>query len=357
MSQRSKIRSPATYSVLTTIAVVAALVVSSTFGMAAVVGTAAAQSGPDTYTISQGDQCTPIEPLGDGHLPVEDFYDYRTPNTSPSSYTYSSHGTMHLQEDDTSSLFLYEGGDGLSLVLVHDRTNGLSGGGAVTMTLTNLPEEGEWVVEDDNYDGADDEFDHHDTSSRISWRWSEGRSDGAAFNGGLDDEFLININPRFNEDAAVQSPGGQIRDWDAISATATGHERVSLDMNRPVVIQSGSCSSYTVTGLSVNETVSPGESTTVEATVENDGGLTENVTVPFTVDGETVDEQTVSLEPGETATLSTTVSFDEAGTYTVGTANETTDMTVGSGDGLPGFGVTAVVVVALLGTLVVYRRL
>jgi len=358
MSQRSSIMNPATYSSLTVFAVVASLVVSSTFGVAAVAGMATAQSGPNTYTISQGDQCTTIEPLGNGHLTVEEFYDYRTPNTSPSSYSYSSHGTTHLQEDDTSSLFLYEGGEGLSLVLLHDRNRGDSGGGAVTMTFTNLPEEGEWVIEDDNYDGADDEFDHRDTSSRITWLWSEGRSDGAAFNGGLDDDFLIEISPRFNGDAAtVQSADGRISEWEAVSATQTGHERISLDMDKPVVIQSGSCNSHTVTELSMDETVSPGESATIEATVKNDGGVTENVTVPFTVDGETVDEKEVSLEPGETVSLSTTTTFDEAGTYTIGAADETKDVTVGNGDGLPGFGVTAVAVAALLGTLVVYRRL
>ncbi len=271
MTQRSSITSATPYSALTTIAVVAALVVSSTLGVA-MVGTVAAQSEPDTYTISQGDQCTTVEPLGNGHLTVEEFYDYRTPNTSPSSYSYSSHGTTHLQEDDTSSLFLYEGGDGLSLVVLHDRNGGNSGGGAATMTFTNLPEDG-------------------------------------------------------------------------------------LDMDKPVVIQSGSCTSHTVTDLSLDETASPGESTTIEATVKNDGGVTENVTVPFTVDGETVDEQEVTLEPGETVTLSTTTTFDEAGTYTIGAADETKDVTVGNGDGLPGFGVTAVAVAALLGTLVVYRRL
>jgi len=339
-------------------AVVASLIVSSTFGVAAVAGTATAQSESGTYTISQGDQCTTIEPLGNGHLTVEEFYDYRTPNTSPSSYSYSSHGTTHLQEDDTSSLFLYEGGDGLSLVLLHDRNGGNSGGGAATMTFTNLPKEGEWVVEDDNYDGADDEFDHRGTSSRITWLWSEGRSDGAAFNGGMDDDFLIEISPRFNSDAAtVQSTDGRISEWEAVSATQTGTERISLDMDKPVVIQSGSCSSHTVTELSMDDTVSPGEPATIEATVKNDGGVTKNATVPFTVDGETVDEKQVSLDPGETVTLSTTTTFDEAGTYTIGAADQTKDVTVGNGDGLPGFGVTAVAVAALLGTLVVYRRL
>lgn len=357
MTRRKNLTGHTTRSVLATIAVVAALAVGVPFGIATA-GAATAPPNSTEYVVAQGDECMPIEPVGDGHRTVEEFYDYRTPNTSPSSYSYSSHGTTHLQEDDTSALFLHEGGDGLSLVVVHDQYDGDSAGGAATMVFDGLPEDGEWVIEDDNYDGADDEFDHRDTSSRITWVWTENRSDGAAFNGGLDDEFSISIDPAFNDDADFQVYDGQITDWQAISDTDDGHERLSLDMDEPIVVQSGTCTSHTVTDLNVDESVTPGDSATVEATVENDGVLAGNFTVPFTVDGETVDEQNVTLEPGETTTLSTTVTFDDAGTYTVGAANATTDVTVEEADDeMPGFGVTAVVLAALIATLIGRRRL
>ncbi|WP_226007309.1 CARDB domain-containing protein [Natrinema salinisoli] len=354
MTRRNSTTNTVTYSILATIAVVVALAVSAT----AVAGATTAPPDPDEYAVAQGDDCVTVEPIGDGARTIEEFYDYRTPNTTPSSYSYSSHGTTHLQEDDTSSVFLYEGSDGLSLVLLHDRYDGDSPGGAATMTFSGLPEDGEWVVEDDGYDGADDEFDHSGDSSRITWVWSENRSDGAAFNGGLDDEFSITIEPRFNDDAAKQLYDGRVRDWEVISGTDTGRERTSLDMNEPVVITSGECTSHSVTDLNVTESVRPGDSVSVEATVENDGATPGNVTVPFTVDGETVDEQTVSLEPGETTTLSTNATFDEAGTYTVGAANATTEVTVNEGDDeMPGFGVTAAVLAALVATLIGRRQL
>jgi hypothetical protein len=345
---------------LTTIAVTAVLVVSATAGFG-VVGANTVQQEPDEYTIVQGDECWTVEPIGDGHRTVEEFYDYRSPNTSPSSYSYSSHGTTHLQEDDTSRLFLHEGSDGLSLVVIHDEYDGDSLGGAATMSFEGLPESGEWVVEDDSYDGRDDQFSHRDTSSRITWVWTENRSDGGAFNGGLDDEFSITIDPAFNSQADFREYDGQIRSWEAISGTDSGYERLELDMNEPIVIQSGGCTSYAITDLSTADSTTTGESTTIEATVENDGAVAGNFTVPFTVDGETVDERDVMLEPGETTTVSTTVTFDEAGTYTVGAANTTTELTVDDGstisDRMPGFGVAAVGVAVLLATLIARRRL
>lgn len=324
-----------------------AITVGATVGVAGV----AAQDdhGNETaeFAVLQGDRCVPIEPIGDGNQTVEEFYDYRTPETEPSSYNYSSFGTTHLQEDDTSIFFLYEGSDGLSLVLVHDRNGGNTAGGALTMQIEDLPEDGEWVIEDDDYgdglgDGPYDEFDHDGSSSRITWAWDEGRNDGAAFNGGLDDEFAITIDPAFNDRADYRVYEGELTDWQAVSAAdGDEFERTSLSMDEPAVILTGSCRSVAVTDLGTSEPAIAGESTEIEATVENDGLQAGTFDVTFEVEGDTVDEREVTLEPGENATVSTTVEFVDPGTYAVAVDDRTTNVTVtepqeDGGDGTDG---------------------
>ncbi len=348
-------------SALAAIGLLALLALGTSAGGSATAADASATSlddhDEDRYSVVQGDRCIQIEPMGDGGQTAEDHYDYRNPNTTPQSYTYSSHGTTHLQEDDTSILYLHEGSDGLSLVIVHDRYDGFTDGGAATFQIDGLPQDGEWVVEDDNYDGADAEWDHSATSSRITWVWSEARTDGGAFNGGLDDEFAIEISPAFNEFADFQVYDGEVDDWQVLSAPEHEPERTSLDLHQSIEIRSGGCT--VVTDLDVDETVDAGNSTDVTATVSNDGVHNETVTVPIEVDGEVVDEHELTLESGETATVTSTVEFDEAGDVTVSAGGVTADVTVsdaaGAMDQLPGFGV-AVAVTAIFVALFLARR-
>lgn len=342
--------------ILATLTVVAAVAVSATVG----VGAVAANTSPpvdDEYAVIQGDECIPIESLGYGHQTTEEYYDYRAPHAGADASTYSSHGTTHLQEDDTSVIFLHESSNGLSLVMVHDQYNGDSDGGAATFQLTDLPQDGEWVVEDDDYDGSETEWDHRGTSSRISWAWSEERTDGAAFNGGLDDDFEINIYPLFNDQAALSGIyDGEVTDWQALSGPEHNPERTSLNMTQPITITSESCSSYTVTEINIDEPVLPGERTEIEATIENYGESNETYPVRFTVDGETVDEQDLMLEPGENTTVSTSIEFDETGTYTVGIVDATKEVTVSEEDDeMVGFGAIAAIA-ALLVALVARHR-
>ncbi len=312
--------------------------------------------GLDGYAVVQGDRCVPIEPLGDGERTAEEFYDYRHPETDPSAYTYSSHGTTHLQEDDTSILFLHEGSDGLSLFIVHDRLDGDTEGGAATFQIDNLPETGEWVVEDDNYSDELDtrqheEWEHGDDWSRITWVWSEERTDGGAFNGGLDDEFAVEVTPAFNDNADYRVYDGEVDDWQVLSGSEQDPERTSLEMDEPIELQSGACSA--VTDLDVDETPEIGEEVTITAAVENAGDREETVTVPFAVDGDVVDETEVTLAAGENATVSTDVSFEEEGTVTVGVGDVAADVSASEpadDDRLPGFGAvaTALAVVTLV---------
>ena len=331
------------------------------FGTIIGAGIVTAQSVPSQsdgqYAVVQGDECVTIDPLGNGSQSAEAFYDYRTPNTEPRSYNYSSYGTTHLQEDDTSSLFLYEGRDGISLVLLHDQHAGDTAGGAVTMEFTGLPDAGEWVIEDDSYEGRDDEFMHDRTSSRITWVYTDGRNDGAVFRGGLDDDVELTIDPAFNDAADFRLYEGTITDWQVLSATENGYERTSLDMTEPIEMRSDGCPSVSVTELEIDDTVTTGESVAITATVENAGQRTVTTAVPITVDGEIVDKRDVTLEPGETTTLSTTTTFDDAGTHTVAAGDRPMTMSVnGSGDEMVGFGVVAVSLAVLAGVLLVRYR-
>ena len=312
------------------------------------------------HSIVQGDQCIPIEPLGDGDRTVEELYDYRHPETDPSAYTYSSHGTTHLQEDDTSILFLYEGSDGLSLVLVHDQFEGDTEGGALTMQIDDLPESGEWVVEDDNYgDELDtrqlEEWDHGETSSRITWVWSDGRTDGGAFNGGLEDGFAIQIDPAFNDDADFRVYDGELTDWQALSGTEDDPDRRSLDVSEPIEVRSDACAE--IADVDVDDVATAGERVEAVATLVNDGEYDETVTVPFAVDGEVVDERSVTLESGEERSVSTAVEFPEAGDVPVSVGGELTHVTV-SDDSFGGWTYAiAIAAVVLALTALVARRI
>lgn len=227
---------------LATTALVVALVVVALGVLASPV--AADSNETEEYVVVQGDQRIPITPVVDETQAVEAFYDYRTPYTEPDSYTYSSHGTVEYQQHDTSILLLYRGADGLSFVIVHDRlddSDDATPGGSATFNISGLPAGGEWAVEDDDYPGTDDEFYHHDTWSEMNWVWQTGRTDGGAYRG-LDGAFEVTIEPAFGEDAnkRIDHPAydGIIDDWQLISATEDGFERVSLaSLEEPVTLK------------------------------------------------------------------------------------------------------------------------
>jgi|AntDeeMinimDraft_4_1070355.scaffolds.fasta_scaffold00002_159 hypothetical protein len=282
---------------------------------------------PQNYSVVQNGECTTITSFGDGSESVEEFYDYRTPYTQQSSYTYSSFGTTQFQQDNTSVLFFYEGAEGASLVLVHGHLDGDSAGGALTMELEGLPEEGEWVIEDDNYEGQYDEFDHAGTSSRITWAWTENRTDGGVFQGGLGDGFEITVDPAFNDDADFRVYEGNITEWQALSDTGDDIERTALDFQQ-ITILPGACSSFTVSELSAPNEIDSTEEFEVSATVVNDGNAESTFTVPFRVDGEVVEEATTTLEPGEEADVTATMQWTGNGTHTIEAGDRTAEVTI-----------------------------
>ncbi|ELZ11661.1 hypothetical protein C479_06387 [Halovivax asiaticus JCM 14624] len=295
-----------------------------------------------TYSVKQGDRCIPITPLGDGYQTAEEYYDYRHPETNPSSYMYSSHGTTHLQEGDTSRLFLHDGGDGLNLGIVHGELEGSGDGGGATFVFSGLPD-GEWAVTDDQYDidtenGSatnDDVWDSRADASRVSWTWADGRTDGGMYTG-LGDDFSITISPAFNDAADLQLNDGEITDWQVVSGDDRDPQTTSLDMTEPIELRSGGCTA--VTALDVEG--SSGDSVSVNATVTNQGDAEETVTVPIALDGEVVDEHELTVAPNGAVTFNASVSIDGAETVSVGGASASIEPDDGGfASRLPGFGV------------------
>lgn len=246
--------------------------------------------GKQQFTIEQSGKCIPIKPLSTG-VPIKKFYDYRTPNTKPPSYKYASFGTRKLQQPNTSILFLYDGPKGLSLVMVHDKVNSNTNGGAVTFRITGLPADGAWVMKDDSYNRSTnlDTFDHSVyrtqdgtkvASSVMSWTWSRNRSDGGVYRG-LGDDFKVTIHPAFNEKAGLSNTGGKpytgtISNWVVLSGDLNNPVQTQLDMNKSVTIRSDGCQNVTTTQTTTTsthksevtttqtETTQPNQSTTAQ---------------------------------------------------------------------------------------------
>jgi hypothetical protein len=210
------------------------------------------------YILEQGDQCVPIRPMR-LQLPVETFYEYQLPqehvsdaNGAVSSDTvpFASAGTTDLQRGQTSILFLYQGPEGMSLVVVHGSVQA-SDAGAVTFRIDGLPEDGRWVVKDDFYRNPDtgniassnyDQWNVNGDDHRIDWTWGSAGTDGGVFHE-LGDDFEVVIDPAFNEDAALydQHYEGTVTDWEFLSGVADGPERLSLNMDEPIRITTGEC--------------------------------------------------------------------------------------------------------------------
>ena len=322
------------------------------------------ESGTQTYAVVQGDRCIELQTLGNGSQSVEEFYDYRTPETHDApNHEYSSYGTTHLQRDDTTTMFIYEGSEGTSLVVLHESIEGSSDGGAVTMQFDGLPEDSEWAVQDDHYSddhygGNIDQFQHTGDSARATWAYTDGRNDGGAIRG-LGGDADVTVTPYFNDEADFREYEGQISDWEVVSAEGDDYNRTSLDsMDEEVRVVAGGCGSLTVSSVTTSPTdPAPGDDVEVQATVSNDGAQAGTFTAEIVVDGEVIDTQEVSLEAGESTDISTTVQFTEKGSHDIRVADTTTTIEVGDSGGtaadvLPGFGVT-VALLALLGVAVI----
>ncbi|USZ68512.1 PKD domain-containing protein [Halorussus salilacus] len=263
-----------------------------------------ASAAENSFVVEQGDRCIEVSPL-QGDETAEEFYDYRNPENSD-EYTYSSYMPDHLTEDDESRLFLYEGSDGVSLVMVHNERGGSGDGHAVTFEFGGLPSGGEWAVVDDDYSDPDDEY----SRDRIDWTLRNDRTDGGAFRG-LDSEGTeITVTPSFNEDAALYEEfdrTGTMDAWRFLSGDLGNPDAERLDMSRPVTIRTGHCTDETPpsAALAADGGVA-GHEVTLDASGSSDNRGIEEYRWDFDGDGEV--EQTT-----DTATVGHV--YEESGEY------------------------------------------
>lgn len=215
-----------------------------------------------TYAVHQGDRCFEVTPLGDGGTAVDSFYAYRNSRTSTwaDSYTsYSAYGAQRLQANQVSSVFLYDGVDGVSLVFLHDE-RGVDApddapyGGAATFDIRGLPD-GEWAVRDDFYDdGAQADrwrsFGSPGGGYRVDWVWRDGRTDGGAYRGleRLAAGDTVQIAPAFGAraglwDGDLDNATDVMRSWQFVDAEG---RHVELSMSDPIAISRGTCSGVAV---------------------------------------------------------------------------------------------------------------
>ncbi|WP_440991897.1 CARDB domain-containing protein [Haloarchaeobius baliensis] len=296
--------------------VVALLFVCLAVLLGAVVVGGATAPPPNSYAVVQGDRCVAVSPVTGGQS-VESAYDYRNPypneTGNPPASDYSAHGFRQYQRDRTSTLFVYRGTRGDSLVALHGRLdNGGGGGSTVTFEFRNLPRSGSWAVQDDDYPGRDDDWAVGATDATVTWLWGPARTDGGAFRGiGSATEPIV-VRPAFNERAPAWgtwehsgTPDHRVQRWLLVGG---GGRTITLDMSEPVLVAPGGCAGFSLPTPSVG--ASPAEvprdrPVTLDATA--DGGVAAT-SYRWDVDGDgTVDRVT------ETPT--TEVRYQRAGTY------------------------------------------
>lgn len=210
----------------------------------------------ETFAVVQGEECVPIEPIT-GEESAKTFYDYRIPALesdeidpenpyyNASGWSYSSEGTADLQRANESTLFLYEDDEGtLSLVFVHGSVEGPSEGGSLSVTVADLPEDGEWVVKDDEYENGHnyDLWTHGGEYDRIDWTWADNRTDGGVYEG-LGEDFTITVYSAFNENATLHERyyTGTVEAWTVLSGDRTSPQEVELTPEEPVVVSDADC--------------------------------------------------------------------------------------------------------------------
>lgn len=170
----------------------------------------------ETYVIEQDGVEHEVTPLSYENQTIEEFYGYREDGNTPHSYTPTG-----IEQADTSALFLYEGPEGLSLVMLHD-TYYDGGGGSVRFEFSGLPSDGGWAVQDDPGEGY--------SRTHADWNWVSNHTDGGAYRG-LEDVDDVTVTPNFRSG---------IRSWQALSGDAANPERIDLDRSKPITIRPGS---------------------------------------------------------------------------------------------------------------------
>ena len=176
-----------------------------------------------------------IHPI-QGSTSAVEFYQYvnNSPNTGFEAF-------------ETSLLIPYEAPSGVvSLIIVHDRSGGDSGGNA-SLRISGLPRQALLALRDDP-DDYRDEFYFAPPEARLSWGWDRGRGDGAVITGiGKGDSLTL----RSNFISGITS-------WELISDGPDGLIRIPLGLNSSInlssVSRAGPFSSFTLSGHPVKDT-------------------------------------------------------------------------------------------------------
>lgn len=178
--------------------------------------TPASQGRVETVELGQDGDSYTVRPLQDGQT-VEEMYKY---STDGHPHSHSGYGLSNQ-----STLFLWRGPEGVSLVMIHDERFDDQKGGTVTFEFEGLPEDGEWAVRDDPSHNADS-F----STEEMTTQWSPNHTDGGAYRGiGCGNAEEITITPDFQEG---------IEGWRVLSANESGSlgRIYSLDPETPVTI-------------------------------------------------------------------------------------------------------------------------
>ncbi|KAB1192448.1 hypothetical protein GJR96_02940 [Haloferax sp. MBLA0076] len=203
------------------------------------------------YRVTQGSREYEISLLT-GDTPATELYDLRIPDqyggdngaTDPGEGPYyESVGLSYLLEEQESLMFLYDGPNGISLVVLH---GGPGDGSAVTWRLTGVPSGATWLVKDDLYTYPDtgeqavsnyDRWDVSGSEHTIDWTWDGGRTDGGVL-GYLSGEFSFAIYPAYNTAAALYGEyfSGLISGWYVLTGGWNSLTREPLNLEEPVTI-------------------------------------------------------------------------------------------------------------------------
>jgi PKD repeat protein len=306
-------------SAFATIVVVTAVVLAPVASIAP----AAAESTPPVngqFAVAQGTSCTVVSPVTNTSQTVQEFYDYRNPESGYEGSEYSSYGTVEYQEAETSVVLFYTGANGTSLVTVNNRLGG-GGGSTVTMQFSGLPADGNWDVQDDLYPGQDDDWVIGETATTVDWKWAGERTDGGAYTGFGSFDGTTVIEPGFNEDAAHWDDWDYSNYMDAWVVKGADGTSTSLDMDRRVFVHGGDClETPPDAAVSGPEEAETGANVTFDAGATTDDEAVGGYEWDFDGDG-AVDEITTEA--------SATHAYSETGNYT---ATVTAFDTYGNGD-------------------------
>jgi hypothetical protein len=320
-----------------------------------------------------------------GEEPVEELYD---PETSSWGQSSSSVGDYH--KNDTSTLLLYEGPEGVSLVGLHDRyhsrpTAGTTGG-SMSWTIDGLPADGEWAVLDESTDdlvyvgypyrtGVSDPDGEPpgEADALLSWVWSTGEAESVAYRG-LDQDVSVIIKPAVDEesyhrygdrrrpselpDRPNRGAGynGTVDSWEVIVPTDDGYERADFHhTHEPTTIRSTSEPTRIEATTLENDSIDPGESARISAVIENPGEVDWTHEASLRIGDSEIQSRAVTVPAGEERTVEFTQQITQTGVYEIGVGNERTTLTVGTPNSTdedddttdeqaPGFGAIAALV-------------